>query len=241
MSEAPVALVTGGGTGIGAACCRALAAEGFRVAVHYRSSEESAAKLAAELPDAFCVKADLSDSAQIDALVAELKERVGQVDVLVNNAGYNVNAPMLTMKLDAYDSVMEMARGTWYLTKLVLRRFMFRKGGRIINITSVVGHTGNPGQVPYTMVKAGLEAMTRSVAQEVTGKDVLVNSVAPGFIETEMTAGLPEEVSQAILARIPQQRMGRPEEVADVVAFLATRGSYVHGTVIHVNGGMFGG
>jgi 3-oxoacyl-[acyl-carrier protein] reductase len=241
MSEAPVALVTGGGTGIGAACCRALAAEGFRVVVHYRSSEESAVKLAAELPDAFTLKADLSDPAQIDALVAELKERVGQVDVLVNNAGYNVNAPMLTMKLDAYDAVVGMARGTWYLTKLVLRRFMFRKGGRIINITSVVGHTGNPGQVPYTMVKAGLEAMTRSVAQEVTGKDVLVNSVAPGFIETEMTADLPDEVSQAILARIPQQRMGRPEEVADVVAFLATRGSYVHGTVIHVNGGMFGG
>lgn len=241
MSDAPIALVTGGGTGIGAACCRALAAEGFRVAVHYRSSEESAAKLAAELPGAFTVKADLSDPAQIDALVAELKERVGRVDVLVNNAGYNVNAPMLTMKLDDYDSVMGMARGTWYLTKLVLRRFMFRKGGRIINITSVVGHTGNAGQVPYTMVKAGLEAMTRSVAQEVTGKDVLVNSVAPGFIETDMTADLPEEVSQAILARVPQQRMGRPEEVADVVAFLATRGSYVHGTVIHVNGGMFGG
>jgi len=161
--------------------------------------------------------------------------------VLVNNAGHNVNAPMLTMKLEDYDAVMGMARGTWYLTKLVLRRFMFRNGGRIINITSVVGHTGNPGQVPYTMVKAGLEAMTRSVAQEVTGKDVLVNSVAPGFIETDMTADLPEEVSQAILARIPQQRMGRPEEVADVVAFLSTRGSYVHGTVIHVNGGMFGG
>jgi 3-oxoacyl-[acyl-carrier protein] reductase len=241
MSEAPVALVTGGGTGIGAACCRALAAEGFRLAVHYRSSEESAEKLAAELPDAFTLKADLADSAQIDALVAELKQRVGQLDVLVNNAGYNVNAPMLTMKLADYDAVMGMARGTWYLTKLVLRRFMFRKGGRIINITSVVGHTGNPGQVPYTMVKAGLEAMTRSVAQEVTGKDVLVNSVAPGFIETEMTSDLPEEVTQAILARVPQQRMGRPEEVADVVAFLATRGTYVHGTVIHVNGGMFGG
>jgi 3-oxoacyl-[acyl-carrier protein] reductase len=241
MSEAPVALVTGGGTGIGSACCRALAAEGFRVAVHYRSSEESAAKLAAELPEAFTVKADLADPTQIDALVRELKDRVGQLDVLVNNAGYNVNGPMLTMKLDDYDAVMGMARGTWYLTKLVLRRFMFRKGGRIINITSVVGHTGNPGQVPYTMVKAGLEAMTRSVAQEVTGKDVLVNSVAPGFIETEMTSDLPEEVTQAILARIPQQRMGRPEEVADVVAFLATRGSYVHGTVIHVNGGMFGG
>jgi len=241
MSDAPVALVTGGGTGIGAACCRALAAEGFRVAVHYRSSGESAAKLAGELPDAFTLEADLASPEQIDALIAELKERVGRVDVLVNNAGHNVNAPMLTMKLEDYDAVMGMARGTWYLTKLVLRRFMFRNGGRIINITSVVGHTGNPGQVPYTMVKAGLEAMTRSVAQEVTGKDVLVNSVAPGFIETDMTADLPEEVSQAILARIPQQRMGRPEEVADVVAFLSTRGSYVHGTVIHVNGGMFGG
>jgi 3-oxoacyl-[acyl-carrier protein] reductase len=134
-----------------------------------------------------------------------------------------------------------MARGTWYLTKAVLRRFMFRSGGRIINISSVVGHTGNPGQIPYTMVKAGLDAFTKSLAQELAGRDVAVNSVAPGFIDTEMTQELPEEVRQAILARIPMQRMGRPEEVADAVAWLATRAAYVHGTVIHVNGGMFGG
>jgi len=236
-----VALVTGGGTGIGAACCRALAEEGFRVGVHYRSSEATARALAEGLPEAFAVRADLAVPEEIDALVAELKERAGRVDVLVNNAGYNVNAPMLTMKLDDYDAVAAMARATWYLTKAVLRRFMFRQGGRIINVSSVVGHVGNPGQIPYTMVKAGLDAFTKSLAQELAGRDVTVNSVAPGFIDTEMTRELPEEVRQAILARIPMQRMGRPEEVADAVVWLATRAGYVHGSVVHVNGGMFGG
>ena len=135
-----------------------------------------------------------------------------------------------------------LARGTWYLTKLILRRFMLRKGtGRIINISSVVGHTGNAGQIPYTMVKAGLDALTKSLAQELAGRDILVNSVAPGFIATEMTSGLPDEIQQGILARVPQGRMGSAEEVADVVSFLATRGSYVNGSVIHVNGGMYGG
>jgi len=240
--DIPVALVTGGGTGIGSACCRALAAEGFRVAVHYRSSEESAAKLAAGLDGAFTLRADLGDAAEVDALVKELKETAGRVDVLVNNAGYNINAPVLTMKLADYDAVAGIARGTWYLTKMIVRRFMYRaNSGRIINISSVVGHTGNPGQIPYTMVKAGLDAFTKSLAQELSGKEILVNSVAPGFIETDMTEDLPEEVQSAILARIPQQRMGRPEEVADVVAFLATRASYVNGTVLHVDGGMYGG
>lgn len=239
----PVALVTGGGTGIGSACCRALAAEGFRVGVHYRSSEEKALKLVAELPDGFAIAADLSNSEEVDALIKQLKlDTGGQVDVLVNNAGYNVNAPMLTMKLDDYDAVANLARGTWYLTKMIVRRFMFRKGtGRIVNISSVVGHTGNPGQIPYTMAKAGLDAFTKSLAQELAGKEILVNSIAPGFIDTEMTDALPDEVKTAILSRIPQGRMGTPEEVADVVAFLATRGAYVNGSVIHVNGGIYGG
>jgi 3-oxoacyl-[acyl-carrier protein] reductase len=118
---------------------------------------------------------------------------------------------------------------------------MLRTGGRIVNISSVVGHTGNAGQIPYTMVKAGLDALTRSLAQEMQGRGILVNSVAPGFIETEMTAGLPDEVRRRILDRIPLGRMGRPEEVAEVVAFLATAASYVTGSVIHVNGGMYGG
>jgi 3-oxoacyl-[acyl-carrier protein] reductase len=242
MSDQPVALVTGGGTGIGAACCRQLAAEGFRVGIHYRSSEEKAKKLAAELDGAFTIKADLMDSESLDALVKELKEVAGRIDVLVNNAGYNINAPMLAMKLDEYDAVASVARGTWYLTKLVLRRFMLRKGtGRVINISSVVGHTGNPGQIPYTMVKAGLDAFTKSLAQELAGRDILVNAVAPGFIDTEMTEELPEEVKDAILSKIPMGRTGNADEIADVVAFLATRGSYVNGSVLHVNGGMYGG
>ncbi len=242
MSEQPVALVTGGGTGIGSACCRQLAADGFRVGIHYRSSEENAKKLAAELDGAFTVKADLMDAESLDALIKTMKDEAGRIDVLVNNAGYNVNAPMLAMKLDEYDAVASVARGTWYLTKLVLRRFMLRKGtGRIINISSVVGHTGNPGQIPYTMVKAGLDAFTKSLAQELSGREILVNAIAPGFIDTEMTEELPEEVKAAILAKIPMGRTGKASEIADVVGFLATRGSYINGSVLHVNGGMYGG
>ncbi len=242
MSDLRVALVTGGATGIGAACARRLAAEGFRVALHYRSSAEKARKLLDELPDAFGLQADLTVPEEVDALIKQIKEEAGTVDVLVNNAGYNINAPMFAMNLEQYDAVAAMARSTWYLSKGVLRRFMLRKNaGRIINISSVVGHTGNPGQIPYTMVKAGLDAFTKSLAQELSGREILVNAVAPGFIETEMTDELPQEVKETILARIPQGRMGRPEEVADVVAFLATGAHYVNGCVLHVNGGMYGG
>jgi 3-oxoacyl-[acyl-carrier protein] reductase len=242
VSEAPVALVTGGATGIGAACARALAAEGFRVCVHHRRSAERAEKLAAELDGAFALRADLRRSEEVEGLVAALKQEAGRVDVLVNNAGASVDAPLLTMKLADYDAVAELARGTWYLTKLVLRRLMLRQErGRIINVSSVVGHTGNAGQSAYAMAKAGLDAFTRSLAHELAGRDILVNSVAPGFIDTEMTARLPEELRKAIAGRIPQGRMGRPEEVAEVVAFLATRGSYVNGSVVHVNGGLYGG
>jgi 3-oxoacyl-[acyl-carrier protein] reductase len=242
MSEARVALVTGGGTGIGAACCRALDAEGFRVVVHYRGHEAAARDIAAGLRAAFAVRADLSEPAQVETLVATIRERAGRLDVLVNNAGQNRNAPTPTMGLDDYDAVAGVTRGTWYLTKLVLRRLMLRQGsGRIINISSVVGHTGNQGQVPYTMAKAGLDALTKSLAQELAGRAILVNSVAPGFIATEMTESLPEPARDAILARIPLGRMGDPAEIADVVAFLATRASYLNGTVVHVNGGLYGG
>jgi len=242
MSEARVALVTGGGTGIGAACCRALDAEGFRVVVHYRGHEAAARAVAAELRDAFTVRADLSEPREVESLVATIKERAGRLDVLVNNAGQNRNAPTPTMGLDDYDAVAGVTRGTWYLTKLVLRRLMLKQDcGRIINISSVVGHTGNPGQAPYTMAKAGLDALTKSLAQELAGRSILINSVAPGFIATEMTASLPDAVRDALLARIPLGRVGAPAEVADVVAFLATRASYLHGTVVHVNGGLYGG
>ena len=239
---AAVALVTGAGTGIGAACARRLAADGFRVAVHFRSSAAAANALAAELPDAFAVQADLAVPTEIEALVAKIAETAGRLDVLVNNAGLNVNAPTSFMKLADYDAVADTARGTWYLTKLVLRKFMLRKRrGRIINISSVVGSTGNPGQIPYTMVKAGLDALTKSLAKEVAGTEILVNSVAPGFVDTAMTSELPPAIRDQVLSLVPLGRIGRPEEVADVVSFLASRGTYVHGSVVHVNGGMYGG
>jgi 3-oxoacyl-[acyl-carrier protein] reductase len=240
-TAAKVAVVTGGATGIGRAVCQALAAKGMRVGVVYNSSESAARAVAGALPGAFVARADLADPAQVEALVKQLQETAGRVDVLVNNAGLNRDAPIFSMKIDDYDAVAGLARGTWYLTKLVLRRFMLRTGGRVVNVSSVVGHTGNAGQIPYTMVKAGLDAMTRSLAQELRGRDILVNSVAPGFIDTEMTARLPEEARARILERVPLGRMGRPEEVAEVVAFLATGASYVHGSVVHVNGGMYGG
>jgi 3-oxoacyl-[acyl-carrier protein] reductase len=237
-----VALVTGGATGIGAACCRALGERGFRVAVHYRGSEAAARELAAKLPGGLALRADLADAAAIEALVRELEGETGRVDVLVNNAGESRDAPMALLKLEDYDAVAALARGTWYLTKLVLRRFMLRQGsGRIVNVTSVVARTGNRGQTPYAMAKAGLEAMTRSLAQELAGRPILVNAVAPGFIETAMTSGLPPEVREQILARVPLGRMGTPEEVADAVLWLATGAHYVQGAVIPVNGGLFGG
>ena len=241
-SARPVSLVTGGATGIGAACCRALAAQGFRVAVHCRTSAAAAEALAAELPDAFVVRADLARSEEIDALVRELETRAAPVRVLVNNAGANVNALLVSAKLADYDAVAAISRGTWYLTKLVLRRFMLRAGeGRIVNVSSVVARTGNAGQTAYAMAKAGLEAFTRSLAQELAGRTILVNAVAPGFIETDMTVALPPAARDAALARVPLGRMGRPDEVADAVAWLATRASYVHGSVLAVHGGLVGG
>ena len=241
MSGKPVAIVTGAGKGIGAACCRALSEE-FQVGLHYRSSEEQAKAVLSEIGDGFLLHADLSDISQIDALLNTVKETAGRVDVLVNNAGISVNADINSMKIEQYDAQRAVTRGTWYLTKRIIRLFMLRQGtGRIINISSVVGYTGNSGQIPYTMEKAALDAFTKSLSKELTGRNILVNSVAPGFIETEMTQQLPEEVQKKILDNITLSRIGRPEEVAEVVAFLAKRGSYITGSVIHVNGGMYGG
>ncbi|PKN53759.1 MAG: beta-ketoacyl-ACP reductase [Deltaproteobacteria bacterium HGW-Deltaproteobacteria-13] len=242
MIEKPVALVTGGATGIGAACCRALSAEGFHVGIHYNKSAELARQLLDEIKEGFLIQADLSDTGQVDAMIGKIKDAAGKVDVLVNNAGQSINADILSMKVEQFDDQRALTRGVWYLTKRILRQFMLRsQSGRIINISSVVGHTGNAGQIPYTMEKAALDAFTRSLAQELKGRNILVNSVAPGFIDTEMTRELPEEIKNKAMEGIILERIGKPEEVAEVVAFLAKKGSYMTGSVIHVNGGLYGG
>ncbi|MEW6076812.1 MAG: 3-oxoacyl-ACP reductase family protein [Thermodesulfobacteriota bacterium] len=239
----PVAVVTGGTRGIGAACCRALAGAGFAVGINYRGDGARAAAMLSELGGrGFILPADMSDADQVEQMVQRIKQTAGRVDVLVNNAGTSINKTMMETTLDDFDAQRSLMRGVWHLTRRVLRLFMLRQsGGKIINISSITGHTGNPGQIPYTMEKGALDAMTRSLAREVAGRNILVNSVAPGFIDTDMTRELPEEIKTRLIGDIPLGRMGLPEEVAEVVAFLASRGSYINGSVIHVNGGIYGG
>ena len=242
MKDHPVAIVTGGATGIGAACVCALAENGFTVGIHYRKSEPQARSLLSDIRGGFLLQADLSDMEQVEAMIDRIKTEAGRVDVLVNNAGLSINCDIHGMRIEQFDEQRFIMRGIWYLTKRILRLFMLRSGsGRIVNISSVVGHTGNGGQIPYTMEKAALDAFTKSLAKELSGRNILVNSVAPGFIDTEMTAVLPEVMKDQIISNVPLGRMGCPEEVAEVVAFLATRGSYINGSIIHVNGGLYGG
>lgn len=235
-----VALVTGGGTGIGAACCRALAAAGFCVGVHYNASAGPAEALATELPGAFTLQADLSSREAMDALYTALKER-GGLEVLVNNAGMTIDAPLFSAKFDDFDAVVATnMRSTWYLTKRLGRLMMRNKRGRIINISSVVGSTGNPTQSIYGMTKAAVDNFTKTAAKEFAPYNILVNAVAPGFIQTRMTETLSGDVQQHILSQVPLGRMGTPEEVAQLVRFLATEADYCTGSVFHVNGGMYG-
>jgi len=235
--------VTGGGTGIGAACSRVLSRDGFRVGINYIDIvEEQSKSVLAEIGDGFLLKADLTDADQIESMLAEIKKQTGRVDVLLNAAGISINKDINSMTLEDFDLQRAIVRGSWYLTKRILRLFMLRKNsGRIINISSVVGHTGNSGQIPYTMEKAALDAFTKSLCKELAGRNILVNSIAPGFIDTPMTQNLPEDVKKRILDSIPLGRLGTPEEIADVVSFLACRASYISGTVIHINGGLYGG
>ncbi|MFA6008657.1 MAG: 3-oxoacyl-ACP reductase family protein [Desulfobacteraceae bacterium] len=239
----PVALVTGGGKGIGAACCKALAQNGFYVVIHHNQSRSQADDLLTEIKgQGLTVQADLREPRQIDAMVDHIKKTVGKIDVLVNNAGLSVNGSMATMSLDDFDCQRSLTRGVWYLIKRVLRVFMIRqKQGRIIMMSSVTAHTGNSGHIPYTMEKAAMDALTKSLSKELAGSEILVNSVAPGFIETDMTHELSDDLKETLLSAIPLGRMGRPAEVAQVVSFLATSGTYINGSVIHVNGGMYGG
>lgn len=241
-NEKKIALVTGGGKGIGAACCEALAQEGFQVGIHYNSSKTSAERLASSLNDAFCIQGDLSTIEGVDTIYNEIKQKEGSLAVLVNNAGLVYDNPIFSASLEEFEKTINTnMRGTWYLTKRLSRFMIRKKAGRIINISSVVGHTGNPTQSIYGMTKAAIDNFTKVAAMEFASYNILVNSVAPGFIETDMTREIPEEFKEELKKRIPLGRIGNAGEVAEVVAFLATKGNYCTGSVFHVNGGMYGG
>ncbi len=244
MSEKGLALVTGGSRGIGAACCGALAQAGFRVLVHYNRSGAEAEALAASLGNgSVALQAELGTVEGMESVYERLrKEFGGELAVLVNNAGMAMDNPLFSATLEEYEQTLNVnLRSVWYLTKRLSRLMIRRKQGRIINLSSVVASMANPAQSVYAMSKGAIESFTRTVALELAEHGILVNAVAPGFIETDMTSGLPEEVRTAVLARVPLRRMGRPAEVAEVVRFLAVEGNYITGTVIHVNGGLYGG
>ena len=246
MSElTSTALVTGGSRGIGKAVAETLAREGFQVYLTYVSKPEEAEAVAAGINaaggSARAFRLDVSDAAAVSAFFQEeIREKV-TLDVLVNNAGITKDGLILRMKDDDFDRVLDVnLSGAFTCLREAAKLMTKQRKGRIVNITSVVGQMGNAGQVNYSAAKAGLIGMTKSAANKLAGRNGTVNAVAPGFIETDMTAKLTDEVRAAYIEAIPLRRLGQPQDIADAVAFLASdRAGYITGQVIAVNGGMY--
>ncbi|MGB8326040.1 MAG: 3-oxoacyl-ACP reductase FabG [Steroidobacteraceae bacterium] len=239
MFENDVALVTGASRGIGRAIAAALMQAGAKV-VGTSTTSEGAARFGKELPGARGAVLDASSPASIDALILDLEAREGLPTILVNNAAITRDSLLLRMKPEDWDQVIAAnLTGVFRLTKACLKRMMKERRGRIVNITSIVAITGNPGQVNYAASKAGLLGFTKSLAREIASRNITVNAVAPGFIDTDMTRLLTNEQRATLLAQIPMARLGAAEDVASAVLFLCSPGAaYVTGETLHVNGGM---
>jgi 3-oxoacyl-[acyl-carrier protein] reductase len=238
------ALVTGAGRGIGRAVALRLGEAGAKVAVNYNASEASAQEVVALITEAggeaIAVKADVSKAEEVDAMINSLVKDWGRLDILVNNAGITRDNLMMRMSQTEWDAVMDTnLRSTYFCTKAVLRTMLRNRWGRIISVASVVGLTGNSGQANYAAAKAGIIGFTKSIAREVGARNITANAIAPGFIETDITAGLPDTIKADILKTIPAERYGQPGEVANAIAFLASdMASYINGQVVNVDGGM---
>ena len=235
-----VALVTGSTRGIGRSIATTLSGAGARVAVVGRErarAEEAAGQIGGEARGFAC---DVSDTASVTALVEEVEKAFGSVDILVNNAGLTRDNLLMRIKDADWDAVLDAnLRGAFVAIRAASRGMMKRRWGRIINIASIVGITGNKGQANYAASKAGLIALSKSVAKELGSRNILCNAVAPGFIETDMTAAMTAEARAAMSAQIPLERLGKPEDIAGIVAFLASEhAAYITGQVFVVDGGM---
>lgn len=237
-------IVTGASRGIGRAIAIELANQGANVVVNYSGNEKKANKVVEELKQlgvkSFSIKANVASEKDVKMLMKETLKEFGTIDVLVNNAGITRDNLLIRMKEADFDEVVDInLKGTFLCIKAVSRQMMKQRSGRIINVASIVGVSGNPGQANYVAAKAGVIGLTKSVAQELASRNILVNAVAPGFIQTDMTDKLDDDQQEAVKSQIPLEKLGSPTDVAKVVRFLATEDSaYITGQTIHVDGGM---
>lgn len=245
MLEGKVALVTGGSRGIGRAIAISLAEAGANVVVNYAGNEAAAEEVSAHIESlgrkALIIKANVGNSAEVDAMVKKTLEVFGQLDILVNNAGITRDNLIMRMKDEEFDEVINTnLKGVFNCVRSVTRTMMKQRSGRIINISSVVGSMGNPGQANYVAAKAGVIGLTKSAARELASRGITVNAIAPGFITTDMTDKLSNEMKAQLLLQIPLARFGQPDDIAKTVLFLASNeASYMTGQTLHIDGGMY--
>lgn len=238
------ALVTGASRGIGREIALELARQGADVAVNFAGSEAKANEVVDEIKalgrDAFTIKCDVSNTIEVSEMVKATIERFGKLDILVNNAGITKDNLLMRMKEEEWDDVINInLKGVFLTTKAVTRQMMKQREGRIINIASIVGVSGNPGQANYVAAKAGVIGLTKTTAKELATRNITVNAIAPGFITTDMTDKLSEDVKTEMLKQIPLARLGEPKDIAKITAFLASDdSSYITGQTFHVDGGM---